>query len=192
MVLNEIWFTSKLALFSRDQRIVLVSAVTQAIYDAFSATQKAMFKLLMSYLDGNSSQASINSVYDYCREVFIEGKGPYIFVINQGEDGKITETRANGTAQYSGYMVVREDSTNQRVTDPVQVSENANDYTHDLPYTNFSLTKGGIYRLRVQLEKNLSGDASMLLSTAYVIVPMRVDQISASHVVGILTNATPP
>lgn len=185
------WFISKLPLFSAEQRVMLVSMVTKEAFEGpggFTQEERNRFMLLFSYLTSESTQTSIDSVYDYCREVFLEGKGPYIFVINEGEDGKITETRADTTPQYTGYIVVREDSTNSKITDSVSATSA---FEHDLPYTNFPLAKGGIYRLRVQLEKNLTGDATVVLSTAYVVVPMKVDKVASSSVTGTLINSTP-
>lgn len=199
MTLSHLWFLSKLKYFSNDQRIILLDSVTKEAYDALSSDQKKMFKYLFSFLDTATTQTSINSVYDYCREVFIEGKGPYIFVINQGEDGKIVETKQAG-ADYTGYnIIVREDSTDLAITaNNIAGGTYGAQPSADLTYTNFPLAKGGIYRLRVQLEHTnngiATGNAHLVIATAYVIVPMKADGISGtsgSGTFGTLTNATP-
>lgn len=177
-----LWFYTKLKYFGEDDRTFLVITITEQVFNTLATADQNELKHLFSFIGPNTTQASLTSVVDYCKEVFLEGKGPFIFVINEGEDGEISETKdPNTTSDYTGkQLVIREDATNTLIG---QVPGTA-DPTQVIPYVGFPLAKAGIYRLRVQLENRTNegqanGDGTLLLSTAYVIVPLKIDSNTA-------------
>lgn len=176
-----LWFYTKLKHFDDEDRTFLVITVTQEAFDTLSAPEKASMRHLFSFINADTTVSSLKSVVDYCKEVFIEGKGPFIFVINEGENGEIIETK-DAESDYTGKILTVRENSADTLIGFIAGNDSA---TQNIPYTAFPLAKNGIYRLRVQLETPTdedepSGDGTLLLSTAYVIVPLKIDVTPAS------------
>ena len=167
------WLQSKLHLFTREQRIDIISHVRPAVFDSLPEEEQNDLRYLFTRITSDTSKKSLDLVYDcLMRSVLFDGIIK-VFKVNQGENFKIVVEPEEGDNYAPYFITVRENDTDALLSIPKEGTNHAN---QTLEFENFPLEKGEFYKARIQLEESpASGDGVALLGTVYFIVLYNVD-----------------
>jgi len=167
------WLQNKLNLFTRAQRIDILSHVTTEKFYSLSAQEQNDIKYLFTRINQDTSKKSLDIVYDcLIRTVLYDGVIK-VFKVNQGENFQLIIEPEDGD-DYAPYNIVaRENETNEVLS---SIVAGTNQQEQILPFVNLDLEAGEFYKVRVQLEEpSTPGDGVSLLASVYFIVILNVD-----------------
>ncbi len=168
------WLQSKLYLFTKSQRIDIISHVTFEKFEQLPEQEQADIKYLFTRINSDTSRKSLDLVYDcLIRAVLYDGIIK-VFRVNQGENFDLVIELEEGD-DYAPYdIVARENETNQLLAGP-KAGTDASDQI--LNFVDLPLAAGEFYKVRIQLEEpNDPEDGVSLLASVYFIVILNVDK----------------
>lgn len=165
------WLQSKLHLFTRSQRIDIMSHVSETAFKNLAEQEQNDIKYLFTKINSDTSKKSLDLVYDcLIRAILFDGIIK-VFRVNEGENFDLVLELEDGD-DYAPYdIVARDNETGAILAGPKPGNNNEEQI---LNFVDLDLPAGEFYKVRIQLEDD-PGDGVSLLASVYFIVILNID-----------------
>lgn len=163
------WLNINLRYFTPEQRVKLVTTVTEEKFNALTEDTKTNIKYLFSRIDKTTETSVLNNIYDCVTYAMFYGEPVRVYRVNQGENFTLV-IEPKPEDDYTGFDIVARDNNTNTILAQIPGSDEPE---QPLAFINLDLEAGGFYKVRIQLED--SGDGISLLDSIYLIVNLNID-----------------
>jgi len=163
------WLNINLRYFTPEQRVKLVTTVTEDKFNALNESTKTDIKYLFSRINSLTQRGVLNNIFDCITYAMFYGEPVRVYRVNEGEDFTLV-IEPDPEDDYTGYDIVAIDN---ETNDILAQATGTSLYEQPLEFEDLPLEAGGFYKIRIQLEQ--ASVAISLLDSIYLIVNLKID-----------------